>query len=518
MTYVLSSPLSSNLLTLNLASRFNITIDPSPHASDHSSLSDEEDYSGVQVSAPSDTGSHEYQDPYDEWAHLPYPDEIKPSDSASRPRTSHNSRNPIHGSRSGSGRHLSRRHIVHERDSLSRRRRHPSPESPESVDSAEEYPTSYGRFSHGRGFWPHVSPAYAHSSSSGPSYIYSHGAVPNGAFLQPNGPHPSDQLIRLGHGQPCQPAPYNHSVYTYGPQFQHPHGTPLPPFFMHEHPAGHPGHHSQPQQVPHGRGDLHNPTQQAVPHPASSHTSTYGGRPLTPHELIPYGPGGYYPFRDYPIVPPGMIPPYFGSYPRVPSPTQVESTPSPAPTAADTAKDEAIARLEKLILEERTEREAREAREAARQAALEQEAAETAAREERAAHEKKIALEAAALARAEAEQKAAEEAAKAKEEAEKVAAAAAAEAAAAATEAANAAAASKPPPEKKKPIKFKDAVGRKFSFPFDLCCTWQVRFLGLCSHVLKLTLILQNEGYGRAYTPGLPSYRGDWAACCGGSL
>lgn len=28
--------------------------------------------------------------------------------------------------------------------------------------------------------------------------------------------------------------------------------------------------------------------------------------------------------------------------------------------------------------------------------------------------------------------------------------------------------------ERKKPIKFKDAVGRKFSFPFELCCTWQV--------------------------------------------
>lgn len=462
---------------MNLASRFNITIDRSPHASDHSSLSDEEDYSGVQVSVPSDFGSHEYQDPYDEWAHLPYPDEIKPSDSASRPRTSYNSHNPTHGSRSGSGRHLSRRHVMQERESLPRRRRHPSPESPESVDSAEEYSAPYGRLAHGRGFRSHVSPTYAHSSSSGPSYIYSHGAVPNGAFLHPNGSHPSDQLVRLGHSQGGQPASYNHSVYAYGPQFQHSHGTSIPPFFVHEHPAGHPGHHSQTQQVSsHARGDLNNPTQPAVPHATPSHTSAYGGRSLSPHELIPYGPRGYYHFREsYPIVPPGMVPPYFGSYPRVPSPTHLESTPSPAPTAADIAKDEAIARLEKLILEERTEREAREAREAARQAAFEQEAAETAAREERAAHEKKIALEAAALARAEAEQKAAEEAAKAKEEAEKVAAAAAAEAAAAATEAANAAAASKPPPEKKKPIKFKDAVGRKFSFPFDLCCTWPVR-------------------------------------------
>ncbi|RJE23282.1 hypothetical protein PHISCL_04397 [Aspergillus sclerotialis] len=437
---------------MKLANRFNITIDPSPHASDHSSLSDEEDYSGGQVSGPSDLGSHEYHDPYDEWAHLPYPDEIKPSDSASRPRTSHNSRNPIHGSRSGSGRRLSRRHAVQERESLSRRRRPPSPESPESVDSAEEYPTSYNRLPHGRGFWPHISSAYAHSSSSGPSYVYPHGAVPNGAFLPPNSSHPSDQLIRLGHhSQAGQGASYNPSVYAYGPQFQNSHG-----------------HHPHTQQISsHARGDLHSPTQQSMPHVPPPHPSTFGGRPLGSHELVPYGPGSYYHFREsYPMVPPGMIPPYFSSYPRVPSPTQMESSPSPVPTAADTAKDEAIARLEKLILQERTEREAKEAREA-------QEAAEKVAREERAAHEKKIALEAAALARAEAEQKAAEEAAKAKEEAEKVAAAAAAEAAAAATEAANAAAASKIPPEKKKPIKFKDAVGRKFSFPFDLCCTWQ---------------------------------------------
>ena len=27
---------------------------------------------------------------------------------------------------------------------------------------------------------------------------------------------------------------------------------------------------------------------------------------------------------------------------------------------------------------------------------------------------------------------------------------------------------------KKKPLKFRDAVGRKFSFPFELCNTWEV--------------------------------------------
>jgi ADP-ribose pyrophosphatase YjhB (NUDIX family) len=31
-----------------------------------------------------------------------------------------------------------------------------------------------------------------------------------------------------------------------------------------------------------------------------------------------------------------------------------------------------------------------------------------------------------------------------------------------------------PPPAPKSPIKFKDAVGRKFTFPFELCCTWGV--------------------------------------------
>lgn len=68
-----------------------------------------------------------------------------------------------------------------------------------------------------------------------------------------------------------------------------------------------------------------------------------------------------------------------------------------------------------------------------------------------------------ALAKAKEESDAA--AAKAKEEADA--------AAKAAVEAATPAPGPPPPPEeKKKPIKFKDAVGRKFSFPFHLCNTW----------------------------------------------
>ncbi|KAH8432546.1 uncharacterized protein LDX57_010179 [Aspergillus melleus] len=470
---------------------FNITIGPSPHGSDHSSFSDEEDSSGVQVSPPSDSGSHDYQDPYDEWAHLPYPDELKPSDSASRPRTSHRtrSRNQIHGSSSGR-RHSGprRHHIIQEREYPRQPRRHPSPESPESADSADEYGAPYARTSHDRRLWPPLAqgPGYPHNTSPGPSYMYPNGAAPHAPFAHPGGFHqPSDQLIRLGHhDQVNQPTSYGNSMYPYHHhQLQQSHGPTIPPFYLEHHPGHHPHHLAS----SHNRADGHSPGQHPVPHPHAfqSHSPPpYGGPPLSPHDLIPYQSGGYYQLREPYNMVSGMMPPYFNPYPRVPSPSQVESSGSPPPAPVDAAKDEAIARLEKLILEERTEREAREAREAARQAAIEQEAVEQAAREERAAHEKRIVEEAAAKARAEAEQKAAEEAAKAKLEAEEAAAAAAAEAAAAATEAANqaaaeavaaatAAASNKPVPEKKKPIKFKDAVGRKFSFPFELCCTWQ---------------------------------------------
>ncbi|PYH81412.1 hypothetical protein BO82DRAFT_365067 [Aspergillus uvarum CBS 121591] len=454
----------------------NIRIDPDSE----SSISDEEDSSGVQVSPPSESESHGYQDSYDEWAHLSYPDELKPSDSASRPRTSRRlrARSSIHGPSSAVRRQSTRHHMAPERDSFRRSRRNPSPDSPESADSAEEYGAPYGRMPQERRFWSTVpqGTGYNHHSSPRQSYVYPNGnPIPHAAFMHPNGvATTSDQLIRLGHQG--QQLPYGQSMYGYNSQSP---GPPLPPFLAHER---HPGHQPHPiAAASHGRNEGHNPS----PHSISHHMSGHGPPPYAPHDMmIPYGPGTYYPFRDPYHVVPGMIPPYYHSYPRAPSPSQVDPPESPVPAPADTEKDEAIARLEKLILEERTEREAREAREAAKQAAIELEAAEQAAREARAAHEKKIAEDAASQARAEAEQKAAEEAAKAKKEAEDAAAAAVEAAAAAATEAANAAAAealaaataaaaNPPPPEKKKPIKFKDAVGRKFSFPFDLCCTWK---------------------------------------------
>ncbi|KAJ5899821.1 hypothetical protein N7495_004565 [Penicillium taxi] len=357
-----------------------------------------------------------------------------------------------------------------------RARRH-SPESPGSADS-EEIPGHYPRE---RTRWaPPAPPApggYPQSTSSGHSFTYPQGVHP---FPHQNGPS-SDQLVHIN-GQPFN------AGYPYGPQY--PHGAPIHPYFAQD--QAHPRH---PPHQPQSRMDPHNPSQPQMPHPMAPHApSAYPGSPYL-HEMIQFPSNYFNNFRPpYPMYP-GMVPQsYFPNYPQqVPSPSQPEpkSPPPPAPAEEpkeapkDTAHEDAIARLEKLIMDERTEREDKEK---ARLESIQREKDAAAALEEQLAHDRKITTEAAALARADAEAKAAEDAAKAKEEASAAAAAAASEAAAAATAAATAAAAaavteaaaaasaateaaaSKPPAEKKKPIKFKDAVGRKFSFPFELCC------------------------------------------------
>lgn len=105
--------------------------------------------------------SHDYEVYDNEWAHLSYPDELKPSDSASRPRTSHRNRSH-HGSRSASGRPTPvHRRMVPEREPResygTRSRRQPSPESPDSGDS-EDYNGHYTRAPAERR-WPQAPPA-----------------------------------------------------------------------------------------------------------------------------------------------------------------------------------------------------------------------------------------------------------------------------------------------------------------------------------------------------------------------
>lgn len=111
---------------------------------------------------------------------------------------------------------------------------------------------------------------------------------------------------------------------------------------------------------------------------------------------------------------------------------------------------------------------------AAAEAKLKAEVAAIAAAKEKA---EKEAAEAAAKAAYEAQVKADADAAiaaqKAKVEAEAAKVKAEADAAVAAAKAEAEAAKAKVPTDKAKPIKFKDALGRKFNFPFELCKTWK---------------------------------------------
>jgi hypothetical protein len=130
-----------------------------------------------------------------------------------------------------------------------------------------------------------------------------------------------------------------------------------------------------------------------------------------------------------------------------------------------------------------------EAQRAADKKEKDEEAAKAAAAAQAAAEKAKYMLDAAKAAREEAEKKAAAEAEEIKKAHEKVAeetkkahekaiaeAKAAAEALEKAKKAAEEEAAKlKPSDAPKAPIKFKDAVGRKFSFPWHLCKSWKVR-------------------------------------------
>ncbi|KAJ5732829.1 hypothetical protein N7493_004310 [Penicillium malachiteum] len=520
----------------------SITIDPADLTESDYSSSDES--SVVDVKPPSE-GSHGYLD-YDGWAELSYPDELNPADSASRPRTSNRNRS-LHGSRSASRpRQQTRRQMPAERDFSSRPRRSSprhhshSPDLHDSGGDSDDYQPHYPPQRRHQDPRQYAQPGqgYPPSISSGPSYNQYGQTQPQpqghaGYHPHQNGPS-SDQLVRLNQTNPN--GQYPPSGYPgYGP----PNGHSMHPFYAEQ---AHRGLH---QPHPQSRMDHHPLAAMGGPHGMPP----YGAPPYHP-DLMPYNPNGYYNYADpyamYPGMPPFGANPYFPfAVPPQPEPKAASPAPAPAPTptpapppppppppaeeapkeptAAEIAKDEAIARLEKLIMDDRLERETKEANRLAAIAAEEAAAAELA---RQTAHDKAIAdaaaKEAAAIARQDAEARAAEEAAKAKEEAIAAANAAAAAATenaekaaevatAKALEAVHAAAAkakeeeaakakeeadkaqaeadkakaeeeariaaeeakNRPPViEKKKPIKFKDAVGRKFSFPFELCETW----------------------------------------------
>ena len=76
------------------------------------------------------------------------------------------------------------------------------------------------------------------------------------------------------------------------------------------------------------------------------------------------------------------------------------------------------------------------------------------------------------------------------------------------------AAAKAPPPGKKAPIKFKDAIGRKYQFPFEMCSKWNVRPPTLPLTDLPLTF----AEYGRTYSPSFYARRWTGPTCIRRSL
>lgn len=172
---------------------------------------------------------------------------------------------------------------------------------------------------------------------------------------------------------------------------------------------------------------------------------------------MPYAPGTYYhnPYGPQPYHPPSVHWSYYQVPPTMAPTSSSASTKDSGGDAKKTTDADKIEKLEKLILKQKEEQVEKE------KAAAEKAAAEAAAA---------ALVEATKKAREEAEKEAADKAKAAKEghEKELAEAKAAAEAAKAEAEAL------KPKEEKHAPIRFKDAVGRKFNFPFHMCKTWKV--------------------------------------------
>jgi hypothetical protein len=471
--------------------------------------------------------------PYDE--EQEEEDDIEPSDSASRSRRTtrraHTTDRPAptrrHSSRRivverepeelPSRRHSSRRdHSSRHRRTESRRAH--SDESASSVASYDDYPYSH----HGRPQHPPQVP-FAPSAASGYRHVpaaSTHGGyAPSMMTAGAPYPHP-DPFAPLHQAMPGALVHMQHSDAFGFPQPGNPfspdggpHNNPFSPmsntsgnsyFTANPHAPQHPMNGAHPQR-PQGRS---RPQSFAAP-------SQFGGShyPGSDMAMAPYA-GSIHPG----MAAPGM-PPYYGmpAYPPVgwpyhppshaPSPAPAPApkaepapAPAPAPVPAPAPKEEKkeVERDEKTIAELQAlkdliakHEEARLAAEKERLAKAEAEAAAAAAKkaEEEAEKRKKEEITAASKkAKEEAEKKAEEAAKKAKEEHEKAAAKAKEEhekaleeakkaheeAEKKAKELAEEVEKNKPAPDMTKaPIKFNDAVGRKFSFPWHLCKTWK---------------------------------------------
>ncbi|KAI9700583.1 MAG: hypothetical protein M1820_006737 [Bogoriella megaspora] len=417
-----------------------------------------------------------------------YEDDIEPSDSASRPRTSRrNSRQDIppvaagpprrHHSHTAPRRHATLPHRPLARDPPPRR--HP-PSDPDSLAYPDEYwehaPPRVPYPTHPAPEWANI-PQYPHSTH--PGTMVSH------AFGPPGGPFEQRQQLIRTHVDPYG-YPTNVNVNPF---------SAMPP-----HPFSHAG--GSPSEHPAAFIDPGYPPRPPPRHPqAHQRHSLYGEM-----EMFRYPPYPPYPPHWGHTPPPPQPPPQAAPAPA-PTPAPAPATPAPpapaAPPAAPPppaeektdAKYEALLKLIKDQEMDRIRREDEIRKREEEQAAAKKRAEETAA-----------ALKAAAnSAKKDAEAKAADEAKKAKDEADKALADAKEAADKALAEAKDAAdkatkeaeeqkkvaeAATKPVPQP--PIKFKDAVGRKFSFPFHLCKTWKGMENLICQAFQHVDLIGQH--------------------------
>lgn len=444
----------------------------------------------VSVQSPTESsGSRSYAGSTgsDSWSEVEHPyegeeeDEIDPSDSASRsrqppsrrsttetrpaPKRRHSSRRITEREEIPSRRHSSRRHHS------SRHRRHesqrvPSDDSASTVASHDDYPYSH----HGAPMPPQPQHPYRQPPSG-----YRH--VP----AQNHGGYAPSQMTQPGY--PDAFTAQQQALVQMAPQtdaFGYPSANPFSSGSQQQNnPFSPMGNSSQssyfatdphaPQMPP----QHHRPPGPPRPQSFIAPGSHYGS------EMTAYQPPGMQPYPGYGIAgmpPAGMHPgmmPYGmpGWYP----PSQ-HSTPA---TAAEGKKDKSddVDKLEKLLAKHE---EARMAWEKEWIAKREAEAAAKAAEEMKVEEEKKRKQEladATAKAKKDAEEKAKAAADKAKEDHEKKlkeAQKAKEDAEKKQKELEEAAEKSKPAPDTlKEPIKFKDAVGRKFSFPFHLCKTWK---------------------------------------------
>ncbi|OBT54005.1 hypothetical protein VE04_06026 [Pseudogymnoascus sp. 24MN13] len=451
----------------------------SPSHSSQSSYTDGGSSTGTGVHVSNTIDSPEDSDLLDDTWDPVYSDDLEPSESAPRSR-----QQPVYRDSSQPAPSIRTRLFstaVLSSDHSSRhqqpRARRPRPNPPSSVASIEDYP-GYGRA------YPPQNPQYGGRAPPPPAgYPPSFASGYTGAGPPPPFPGAAGSIVPFG------PPPSSH-------------GYPQNPFS----PAGGGGQHGY---YPPGQ---HYPPGQQPP-------GGFGG-----HEMMPYGQappyGGYPPYG----VPhqgqgtSGSQSPYYHYSQPVPPPHESPApTPAPAPAPASPAPrpapvpdpevEKKLAELEKALQESRKlfndkvaqEQKARDDAEhaAATNKKVAEEVAKMKAAMEEAARAKEQVKDDAEKAIIEAEAKKKYEAdLKAKFEEEIKVAKAKADAAKAEAEAkekyeadlkakfeeeikaakaevdAAKALAAPPKDEKKKPIKFKDAVGRKFSFPYHLCQTW----------------------------------------------